>query len=222
MAVKDMKTDKLVDTLVWLENERKEVSKKSNAYKAELQARGLAAIEDKNVRYVRFEGKEGCCSVADTQSLEILNPMALRDALPQGLWETVMSVEMKPVYKAPAKMEKALKAIFSGDYTFEHTLPEFLSIMSVKPDTAQTKLLTKKLKGDYEKDRELLESVFPEQNTDWDVELWYINKIKNAELIQTYLGDGVSEDRLDAIRKNILVESKTSIRIDAYDVETEN
>lgn len=222
MAVKDMQTAELVDTVVWLEKERKQNIQKTNAYKAELQARGLAAIEDKNIRFIRFQGGSGSCSVADTQSLDILNPIGLREAMPEGLFDSLVSVEIKPAYKPPAKLEKALKAIFIEEYTREYTLAEFLSFMSVSPDEKQRKMLLKKLKGEYEKDKSLLESLFSAAETDWDVELWYINRIKNMELIKTYFGEDVTDEALAAMRRCILVESKTALRIEAEDADAES
>ncbi len=62
--------------------------------------------------------------------------------------------ETKTTYKFDSKFEKAMKAIFTGDYTFETTLEEFLDEMSIKPDDKQKKLLLKKLKGEFEKDKE--------------------------------------------------------------------
>lgn len=118
-----------------------------------------------------------------------------------------------------------LKAIFTGDYTFEMTLEEFLDQMSIKPDDKQKKLLLKKLKGEFEKDKETLTSVLlggktdEEQTSDFDVELWYIYRIKNAELIQAFLPEELIDNTINEIRKCILVETKTSITLDYKEEE---
>jgi len=216
-TVKDMKTDRLVDSLICIERMKKEANSKANVYKTELQARGLSAIADRNIRFIRFEGLEGSCSITDTMKLEILNPVQLKRTLPDGLFDSMMDVEVTPVYKPKAKLEKALKAVFNQEYDMEHTLSEFLTKMSVKPDEKQKKVLLKRLKGEYEKDRELLASMFPDADTDWDVELFYIYQIKNMELIRSFLGEDVTREQLQEISRSILVESKTAIKVEEYD-----
>ena len=80
----------------------------------------------------------------------------------------------------------------------------------------------KKLKGDYEKDKETLLSVLaPEgEEPDLEVELWYIYRIKNGELIRAFLSEEMLDKTIADIRKCILVETKTSITID-YDTDKE-
>lgn len=214
MELKAMHTDQLVDSLIWIEKTRKASATTASIYKTELQARGLAEIEDKNIRYVRYQGYTGSCSITDSMKLEVLNPIQLKTAMPEGLFEALMDIEVTPVYKPKPKLEKALKAVFNGDYDLEHTLSEFLSKMSICPDEKQKKVLLKRLKGEYEKDKELLNSIFPDAGTDWDVELWYIYRIKNAELIKSFLGIEVKEEKLQEIRRTILVETKTAIKIE--------
>lgn len=84
------------------------------------------------------------------------------------------------------------------------------------------KLLIKKLKGDYVKDKQTLVSVFGYPNEDaapdFDVELYYIYKIKNGELIKAFLPEDGLDQTIEAIKKCLIVDSKTSITID-YDKE---
>ena len=129
--------------------------------------------------------------------------------------------ETKTTYKLDGKFERALKAVFTGDYTFETTLEEFLGEMEIKPDEKQKKLLLKKLKGDFEKDRETLLAVLaPEGDApDFDVELWYIYRIKNGELIRSFLPEEMLDGTLDWIRKSIFVEAKTAVTLDYDDKE---
>lgn len=115
-----------------------------------------------------------------------------------------------------------MRAIFTGDYTFEYTIEEFMDEMSVKPDEKQKKLLIKKLKGDYVKDKQTLVSVLGYQNEDaapdFDVELFYIYKIKNGELIKAFLPEDCLDQTIEDIKKCLIVDTKTSITID-YDKE---
>lgn len=220
---KNMTTEQLISSCVWLDREQKKSRALMNGYKAELQARGLALMEDHNVKYVKFYGEEGSAAITDSMSLDILNPDKLKGLVGEGVYSMKVKPEVKVTYKFDSKFERALKAVFTGDYSFESTLEEFLDQMSIKPDANQKKLLLKKLKGDFEKDKETLISVLvPEgqEAPDFDVELWYIYRIKNGELIKAFLPDEALDATIEGIRKSIFVETKTSITID-YDTDKE-
>lgn len=221
---KSMTNEELIGACVTLDREQKKSRAMLNGYKAELQARGLALMEDHNVKYVKFYGGEGSAAITDSMSLDILNPDKLKELVGEGVYNMKVKEETKTTYKYDSKFEKALKAIFTGDYTFETTLEEFLEEMSIKPDAKQKKLLMKKLKGEFEKDKETLISVLvPEgqEAPDFDVELWYIYRIKNGELIRAFLPEEMLDSTIESIRKSILVETKTSITLD-YDTEKED
>lgn len=220
---KSMTNEELIGACVTLDREQKKSRAMLNGYKAELQARGLALMEDHNVKYVKFYGGEGSAAITDSMSLDILNPDKLKELVGEGVYNMKVKEETKTTYKYDSKFEKDLKAIFTGDYTFETTLEEFLEEMSIKPDAKQKKLLMKKLKGEFEKDKETLISVLvPEgqEAPDFDVELWYIYRIKNGELIRAFLPEEMLDSTIESIRKSILVETKTSITLD-YDTEKE-
>lgn len=220
---KSMTNEELIGACVTLDREQKKSRAMLNGYKAELQARGLALMEDHNVKYVKFYGGEGNAAITDSMSFDILNPDKLKELVGEGVYNMKVKEETKTTYKYDSKFEKALKAIFTGDYTFETTLEEFLEEMSIKPDAKQKKLLMKKLKGEFEKDKETLISVLvPEgqEAPDFDVELWYIYRIKNGELIRAFLPEEMLDSTIESIRKSILVETKTSITLD-YDTEKE-
>lgn len=63
----------------------------------------------------------------------------------------------------------------------------------------------------------------PEGETvpDFDVELWYIYRIKNGELIKAFLPEEMIDATIEGIRKSILVETKTSITLDYDNTEKE-
>lgn len=225
VEAKNMKTEELIGALVELDKQGKENRALTNAYKAELQARGISVMDDHNVKYVKFYGDAGSAAITDSMSLDILNPDKLKKLIGEGVWNTKVKESTETKYKYDSKFEKMLKAIFTGDYTFEVTLEEFLDQMPLKPDDKQKKLLLKKLKGDFEKDKETLTSVLlggvkdGEQAPDFDVELWYIYRIKNAELIRAFLPEELIDNTINEIRKCILVETKTSITLDYKEEE---
>lgn len=55
------------------------------------------------------------------------------------------------------------------------------------------------------------------EDVDLDVELWYIYKIKNAELIKAFLPEEGIDWTMEAVRKCILLDSKTSVTLDYED-----
>lgn len=221
MNAKNMKTEELIGALVKLDKQGKENRALTNAYKAELQARGISIMDDHNVKFVKFYGDAGSAAITDSMSLDILNPDKLKELIGEGVWKTKVKENTETKYKYDGKFEKMLKALFTGDYTFEMSLEEFLDQMSIKPDDKQKKLLMKKLKGEFEKDKETLTSVLlgGEQTPDLDVELWYIYRIKNAELIRAFLPEEMIDNTINEIRKCILVETKTSITLDYKEEE---
>lgn len=216
--LKQMKEEELVGEAVRLDQQAKTCRKNLDAVKAELQARGLMLIEDRNVRYVKFHSAEGSAAVTDAQSLEVLNVDRLHELLSDGVWKQNVTETTKTEYKYKPLLERVLKAVFTGDYTFEYSMEEFLTEhMPVKPDAKQLKLLLKKLKGDYVKDKDVLTSVLgyePGNMPDFDVELWYIYRIKNGELIRAVLPEEFMDQTIGEIRKCLIVDSKTSITID--------
>lgn len=208
----------LVGEAVRLDQRAKSCRKELDAVKAELQARGLVLIEDRNVRYIKFYAQEGSAAVTDAQSLEVLNVDRLRELLSDGVWKQNVTETTKTEYKYKPLLERVLKAVFTGDYTFEYTLEEFLTEhLPVKPDAKQLKLLLRKLKGDYVKDKDVLAGVFgfdPQSMPDFDVELWYIYRIKNGELIRAVLPEEFLDQTMEEIKKCLIVDSKTAITID--------
>lgn len=213
--LKQKTSAELVDELVQLDRLRLQTARNISKYQAELQARGISIMEDRNKQYTRFYGSMGsAASVTDRQSLDILNPDRLKLCVSEGVWNKNVTVTTETKYKCSANFERMLKALFTDDYTFEMELEEFLSSqMHILPDAKQKKLLLKKLSGDYEKDRKNLTAIF-DTECDWDVELYYIHKIKNAELIRAYLPDDMIDATIRELKKCVIVDSKTAITLD--------
>ena len=213
--LKQKTSAELVDELVQLDRLRLQTARNISKYQAELQVRGISIMEDRNKQYTRFYGSMGsAASVTDRQSLDILNPDRLKLCVSEGVWNKNVTVTTETKYKCSANFERMLKALFTDDYTFEMELEEFLdSQMHILPDTKQKKLLLKKLSGDYEKVRKNLTAIF-DTECDWDVELYYIHKIKNAELIRAYLPDDMIDATIRELKKCVIVDSKTAITLD--------
>lgn len=214
--LKQKTSTQLVDELVQLDRLRLATAKNISAYQAELQARGNSIMEDRNKQYIRFYGSAGSAAVTDRHSLDILNPDRLKLCISEGVYRKNVTETMETKYKCSAPFEKMLKALFLQDYTFEMELEEFLDQMHIIPDAKQKKLLLKKLKGEYEKDRKTLQAVFGGDD-DWDVELYYIHRIKNAELIRIFLPEDMMDTVMAELKKCVVVDSKVAISLDYED-----
>ena len=218
METKDLKkmgTGDLIAAAIQLDREQKKGRTALSRYKGELERRGQRLMDDMNTHYVKFFSTAGKAGITDSSRMDILNPDKLKELIGEGVYKTKIKENVKTDYKIDVKLERALKAIFQQDYTFEQGLEEFLQSMHPKPDDSQLRLLMKKLKGDYEKDRAaMIEIMQLPENTDLDVELWYIYKIKNAELIKAFLPEEGIDWTMEAVRKCILLDSKTSVTLD--------
>ncbi len=220
MANLNTKTSsELVDDLIRYDRLRLNTKRNMDALQAEVQKRGLSIMDDRSKQFVRFYGNEGSCSVSDRRSLDILNPDRLKLCVSEGVFNRNVTVTTETKYKLTPSFEAMLKALFTGDYSFEYELAEFVHAhMHMLPDAKQEKLLLKRLKGDYEKDRKTLNAAF-DVDEDWDAELLYIHQIRNGELIRAFLPDDMMDAAMTELKKCIMVESKVAV---ALDYEEEN
>lgn len=90
---KSMTNEELIGACVTLDREQKKSRAMLNGYKAELQARGLALMEDHNVKYVKFYGGEGSAAITDSMSLDILNPDKLKELVGEGVYNMKVKEE---------------------------------------------------------------------------------------------------------------------------------
>lgn len=223
---------KLVDRAIMLDNEKKTLDTELTGLKAEIQKRGLLTMMDHNIKYCKMYGDTvGTAIVSESQEIDILNMDRLREIVGDGLVKEKITESTFTKYKLDKNFDKMIKAVCTGDYTFEYSLEEFLDQMSVPVDAHQKELLLKKLKGDYKADKKTLLSVlgYLTKGTseaaaeaaapDLDVELYYISKIKNAELILAFLPEEGIDSTMEAIRRCVIVDSKLKIELAYKDEE---
>ena len=211
--LKTLTSGQLVDTLIQLDQLRLQTSRSMDMYKAELQARGLSIMEDRNKQYIRFYGDDGSASVADKQKLELTNPDRLQKWLPEGVYKKNVAETTEIKYKLSTGFETMLKSIATGDYTFEMDLAEMMDQLHIIPDDKQRRLLMKKLSGEFDKDRKTLNAVFKAEDS-WEEELYYIHRIKRGELIKKYLPDEMIDITIAELQKCIIVDTSLAIGLD--------
>lgn len=207
-------SSQLVDDLIRYDRLRLNTKRNMDAIQAELQSRGISIMDDRSRQFVRFYGDEGSCGVIDRRSLDILNPDRLKLCVSEGVYKKNVTETTETKYKLTSNFEVMLKALFTGDYTFEYELSEFIhSHMHMIPDAKQEKLLARRLKGDYEKDRRTLNAAFA-VDEDWDTELLYIHQILNGNLIRMFLPDDMLDATMAELKKCVMVDSKIAIALD--------
>lgn len=210
----------LVTKLISMDKKRARLVEEIDKYKAEISARGGAALDDTNTKFIKYYGENGSCAVTFAEKLFIADDLRLKEMFPEGVYDKLVTVTSSVKYKYDSKLETALKAIFSGEYSFNMTMLEYLNnsaLFPLHPDVKQVKLLLKKLTGDYKKDNKTLISMFGTGS--YDEELLYIHRIRNGELIRLFLPDDGIETVIENIKKCLTVENDVKITIDAGDME---
>lgn len=213
-------TGELVTKLITMDRRRAKLVEEIDRYKAEISARGGAALDDTNTKFIKYYGENGSCAVTLAEKLFIADDLRLKGMFPDGVYDKLVTVTSSVKYKYDSKLETALKAIFSGEYSLDMTMPEYLNdnaLFPLHPDVKQVRLLLKKLTGDYRKDNKTLASVFGAGS--YDEELLYIHRIRNGELIRLFLPDEGIETIIERIKKCLTVENDVKITIDAGDME---
>lgn len=192
-----------IDKAIQLDMELKEKKKELDRIKADLQSVALEDMENKNLKWKQLFGSLGSCDVCYKENFEIDDYELLNELL-GGLVEGKVVKKEKVEYEVDANFKKALIALYKGDYA-EHDIKTILINMGL--DEKKVKVAMKKFKGDYLKDKELLENMGVEGNL--EEELDAIKEAKNYELVTRYF----DLDRIDLekLRKAIWVEDRLSI-----------
>ena len=199
-----------VDQAILLEQEIKEKKKQLESLKADLQTEALAVMENRNLKWKQLNGKCGICNVAYKEKLEI-DSLSKLEELCGDLVENKVTMKQAVTYEVDSNFKRALIALYKGDYR-EVDLQELLENMGLLAN--QVKLAMKRLKGDYIKDKALLESLGI--TGDLEEELDAIHDQRNFELVSRYFDvSQIDEDFLRRLRLAISVEDGLSIGFDA-------
>lgn len=199
-----------VDQAILLEQEIKEKKKQLEGIKAELQTEALAFMENRNLKWKQLGGNKGVCNVAYKEKLEI-DSLSKLEELCGDLAESKVAAKRTVTYEVDGTFKKALIALYKGDYR-QVDLQGLLENMGLLAN--QVKLAMKRLKGDYIKDKALLESFGKSGNL--EEELDAIHDQKNFELVSRYFDvSQIDEVFLTKLRLAISVEDGLSIGFDA-------
>lgn len=192
-----------IDRAIELDRKTKEDKKELDGIKAELQTIALEEMENKNLKWMQLFGAKGSCDVAYKEKLEIDNYPLLKELLGEIL-DTKVTKKEEIKFDVESKFKKALIALHNEDYK-EHNIKEIL--LGLGLDDKQIKVAEKKLKGEYLKDKLLLEGLGVAGEL--EEELDAIREIKNYELIKRYFGEEKID--MDRFKRAIYIEENLSL-----------
>lgn len=199
----------LIDKGIALDKQIKEDTKHLDAIKAKLQAAAVEVMDNKNLKWLQIFGNDGHFNIAQKDKLEIDDYTALIDVMGEKAKSKITRKE-EIKYTVDARFKEALIALFKLDFAKDRqTLDEVLQGLGL--EAATIKVVKKKLKGEYLKDKKVLESVGI--TGDCEEELDAIRQIKNAELIDRFF-DGLSSEQLTQVRKAVFVEDSIGVGLE--------
>lgn len=206
MAIKD-----IVDELAKLKQQGKIIKDKIDIKTKELQEQCIAVFEDKNIKTTEVYGNNNNSAIATySQKLEILNYQALENIIDKNLLAEKIERKQEIKYDIESNFKDAIIILYTNDYIDNMTIEELVKNEFGQLDTKVQSLLIKKLKGDYKKDKELLSKYI--DDSDLDVELFTINKIKNYDKVKAFFD--VDDTYLkDNIKKYISLDENVKVTI---------
>jgi len=210
----------LISRAVTLDSEIQQRKTALEEIKAKLQTAALAEMENKNLRYVRYDSLYGSVEMTYKTKLEIDNYARLAAALDASVLVEDKIVRRQSVkYDIDARFKAALIALARGDYA-AHDIDGILLSMGIE-DAQMRKVVRKKLKGDYAKDKEVLASVGI--GGDREEELDAIREELNRQLVERFFEPDLV-DR-DEVRNSVNLDESLSLTLmarkgDGQDVES--
>lgn len=208
---------KLVDEGIVVDKTIKVLSKKLDEIKATLTAASFEHMENRNLKYFQIFGdKGGRFNTVYKEKFEIDNFDIIREILGEVATSKITRKEEKVKYDVDNRIKTAFIALFKGDYSNKITIEQVLQALGIDGKTIKSAI--KKLKGDYIKDKKVLESLGV--TGDREEELDAIRQYKNFELVERFFG-WLSEEQVERIKKAVFVEEDISVGFDynGYNIE---
>lgn len=197
-----------VDRAIALEIEMKGLKKELDSIKAELQVEALEQMENKNLKYVQFFGDSGSLEAVHKEKFEVDNFPLLVEAVGKLVLDKVTRKECVK-FEVESRFKEALIALAKGDFA-KHNIEDVLTQAGL--EAKAIKVAMKKLKGDYKKDKVILESLG--LHGDLEEELDAIREAKNQELIDRFFDWKLID--FDKLKRSIFVEDSLSVGLN-YD-----
>ncbi|WP_249725708.1 ABC transporter permease [Paenibacillus dendritiformis] len=191
-----------------MEQQMKECKKRVDSIKAELTTAAYVEMDNKNLSFFQITGESGRFNVVYKEKFEVDNYDNLINVLGEVALSKV-SRKQEVKYETDSRFKAALIALYKAEYTTDVTIEYILSELGLSDKVI--KALKKKLKGEYLKDKQLLESVGV--TGELEEELDAIRMVKNGELVERFFGQ-LSKEQIDIIRNAVYVEDSISVGLE--------
>lgn len=200
----------LVDKAVTLEKKIKEDKKTLDQIKAELTNIAYAEMDNKNIKFFQVFGAEGHLNVVYKEKFEIDNFASLVEVLGE-IAQAKITRKEEVKYETESRFKAALVALCKGEYGKEISIEQVLQGLGLAEPAIKT--VKKKLKGEYLKDKKVLEDVGVQG--DCEEELYIIRLYKNYELVERFFGE-LTDQQIELVKKAVFVEEGISVGLE-YD-----
>lgn len=185
---------------------------------AQIQERAIAFQEDRHIKFTEWHGStSGIASVTVSGSLDILNVSKLKEVLGEELVQEKLKVKQAEVkYDLEDTFKKAVTALLLDDYESSMSVEEVIDHAGWCEDCPdKKKLLLKKLKGDYKKDKKTVLDVLHRSDADIDIdtELFVIYQIKNYEKILAYFDEDTLGETKEKLKRYVAVDETAKIML---------
>lgn len=212
--LKEAPTDYLIEFAAAKDSKIKSATSELDLIKAELQNRAEQELQEKNVKFTEFFGMANSyVNVSYAQKLEVLNMPVVRKLLPEVAADKITVKPAEKKYEFEKLFKQALIAVITKDYSSEYGIEQIIDGAGWKMDAKQRSLILKKLKGEYAKDRDMLRKTLGAMNLDVDLELYFIYKAKNWQLIQAFFPVDNFEEWAEQLRKYVIVDETPKIEL---------
>ena len=169
------------------------------------QSYGLEVIENRNLKHLELTADCGSCNVGYKEKLTVDNLEKLKEVC-GSIVDAKAKITMEPKIEfTDKKFQMALIALYKQEYR-QHDISALLHSLGL--DDKESKAVLKKLKGDYFKDKALLES-YHANDDDLEEELDMIKEQISYELVTRYFD--IDTINIDDLKKAIFVEDTLAV-----------
>lgn len=201
----------LIDEGIELDRQMKQSKKRLDQIKAALTKFAYIEMDNKSLKYMQLFGTNGHFNVVYKEKFEIDNYNRLNMAFGEVVASNISrKVEVK--YEVTDRFKASLIAICKDEYSPMTSIDEVLQGLGL--DSKAIKTAKKKLKGDYLKDKKVLESLGV--TGECEEELYAIRLYKNYELVDRFFGE-LTAEQIEQVKKSVFIEDGISVGFEYND-----
>ncbi|WP_113674067.1 hypothetical protein [Vallitalea guaymasensis] len=183
MKLQELSNEDLIAKLKACEKLIDDAKTEKNEYEAILQKRGYYEIENKGRKTVQYFGDKGNIVITKAAKITVEDYSLLEQLFGEQVSKYVKCEKTEKL--TPLKALKDIAEAFSFNEYLEVDLQELLKEYDIEPDSMM--ILTKKLKGVYDKDKELLQANTDLSGDKLEELIFFVHEVKNYEKIRKVL-----------------------------------